>query len=214
MARRMGLAWQYQGDFDGVAAVFEEMRQAMHASIGGISWERLQREGSVTYPCLNANDPGMGTVFTERFPTPDGRAHLVPTALIPADEQTDAAYPMVLITGRQLEHWHTGSMTRRSEVLDALEPVATASLNGQELARLGLSAGAMVTLRSRRGEIRVALRRDDGTPDGTVYMPFAYREAAANLLTNAALDPIGKIPEFKYCAVSIESTQETKGLTP
>jgi formate dehydrogenase major subunit len=193
--------------------VFEEMRLAMHASIGGISWERLQREGSVTYPCLNDSDPGQGTVFADRFPTRDGRAQLVPTALIPADEQTDAAYPMVLITGRQLEHWHTGSMTRRSEVLDALEPVATASLNGQELARLELTAGAMVTLRSRRGEIRVALRRDDGTPDGTVYMPFAYREAAANLLTNAALDPVGKIPEFKYCAVSIESTQETKGLT-
>jgi formate dehydrogenase major subunit len=213
MARRMGLTWQYEGEHDGVADVFEEMRLTMQASIGGISWERLLREGSVTYPCLNDSDPGQATVFADRFPTPDGRAHLVPTALIPANEQTDAAYPMVLITGRQLEHWHTGSMTRRSEVLDALEPVATASLNGQELARLGMMAGAMATLRSRRGDIRVALRRDDGTPDGTVYMPFAYREAAANLLTNAALDPVGKIPEFKYCAVSIESTRETKGLT-
>ena len=103
-------------------------------------------------------------------------------------------------------------MTRRSVVLDALEPVATASLNGQELVRLGLLAGGMVTLRSRRGEIRVALRRDDGTPDGTVFMPFAYREAAANLLTNAALDPVGKIPEFKYCAVSIERMREIESL--
>jgi formate dehydrogenase major subunit len=123
---------------------------------------------------------------------------------------------MVLITGRQLEHWHTGSMTRRSRVLDALEPMATASVNGRELARLGVNAGAMVTLCSRRGSLKVNLRRDDGTPDGTVYMPFAYSEAAANLLTNAALDPVGKIPEFKYCAVAITPDNgdvDAKGLS-
>ena len=201
----MGLAWDYQGENSGVAAVFEEMRQAMHTAIGGITWERLQAQGSVTYPCVSADDPGQATVFTEHFPTPDGRAHLVPVDIIAANEQPDAQYPFVLITGRQLEHWHTGSMTRRSRVLDALEPVATASVNGHELARLGLAAGAMVSLRSRRGALTVCLRRDDGTPDGTVFMPFAYREAAANLLTNAALDPVGKIPEFKYCAVVIRA---------
>ncbi|MFZ3081350.1 formate dehydrogenase subunit alpha [Rhodoferax ferrireducens] len=203
MAQRMGLSWDYPGEHSGVASVYEEMRQAMHTAIGGITWERLQREGSVTYPCLSADDPGQPTVFIDHFPTPDGRAHLVPTLLIPADEKPDADYPLVLITGRQLEHWHTGSMTRRSTVLDALEPVATASVNGRELERLGVVAGAMVSLRSRRGAVTVCLRRDDGTPDGTVFMPFAYREAAANLLTNAALDPFGKIPEFKYCAVCI-----------
>jgi len=203
MAQKMGLSWRYEGEYHGVAAVYEEMRQAMHAAIGGISWARLQREGSVTYPCLSADDPGQPTMFVDHFPTPDGRADLVPTTLILADEKPDDAYPLVLITGRQLEHWHTGSMTRRSQVLDALEPVATVCVNGRELARRGLVAGAMVTLRSRRGAVHVSLRRDDGTPDGTVFMPFAYREAAANLLTNAALDPVGKIPEFKYCAVSI-----------
>jgi formate dehydrogenase major subunit len=88
-------------------------------------------------------------------------------------------------------------------VLDALEPVATASINGAELTRLGLQPGDTIVLRSRRGEISVQLRRDDGTPNGTVFMPFAYQEAAANLLTNAALDPFGKIPELKYCAVAI-----------
>jgi formate dehydrogenase major subunit len=175
----------------------------MHAAIGGITWERLQAEGSVTYPCLSADDPGQPTVFTDHFPTDNNRAHLVPTTLMLADEKPDAAYPLVLITGRQLEHWHTGSMTRRSLVLDALEPVATASVNARELERLGIQAGALVHLRSRRGAVTVCLRRDDGTPDGTVFMPFAYREAAANLLTNAALDPIGKIPEFKYCAVAV-----------
>ena len=197
------LAFGYEGEHEGVAQVFEEMRQAMHAAIGGITWERLQREGSITYPCLDAHDPGQPTVFTDHFHTSDDRAHLVPTTLITANELPDADYPLVLITGRQLEHWHTGSMTRRSVVLDALEPVATASINGTELSRLGLQAGDTVRLRSRRGEVNVQLRRDDGTPNGTIFMPFAYQDAAANLLTNAALDPFGKIPELKYCAVAI-----------
>jgi formate dehydrogenase major subunit len=109
----------------------------------------------------------------------------------------------VLITGRQLEHWHTGSMTRRASVLDALEPLATASMNGADLAEMSLRAGDVVTLRSRRGEVALHIRRDDGTPRGAVFVPFAYYEAAANLMTNAALDPFGKIPEFKYCAVQV-----------
>ncbi len=204
IAQRMGLTWNYVGEHHGVAAVYEEMRQAMHASIGGISWDRLLREGSVTYPCLSADDPGQATVFGDAFPTRDGRAHLLPTVLTPANEKPDETYPLVLITGRQLEHWHTGSMTRRSGVLDALEPTAVASVCGADLAALGLQPGELVTLRSRRGELAVHVRRDDGTPRGTVFIPFAYREAAANLLTNAALDPVAKIPEFKYCAVALQ----------
>jgi formate dehydrogenase major subunit len=203
LARRIGLDWDYPGDECGVAAVYEEMRQAMHAAIAGISWERLERESSVTYPCLSEDDPGQATVFQERFPTPDGRVKLVPADIIPADERPDADYPFVLITGRQLEHWHTGSMTRRSSVLDAIEPMATASLNGEDLLRLGLQAGDVATLQSRRGTVSLHVRRDDGTPTGAVFMPFAYQEAAANLMTNPALDPFGKIPEFKYCAVRI-----------
>jgi len=204
LALRMGLAWNYEGPESGVAAVYEEMRQAMHASISGITWERLERDSSVTYPCLGADDPGQPIVFTERFPTATGRLGLVPASIIPAAEKPDADYPLVLITGRQLEHWHTGSMTRRSTVLDAIEPMATASMHGDDLARLGVEPGALVSIRSRRGGVQVRLRRDDGTPTGTVFMPFAYVEAAANLLTHAALDPFGKIPEFKYCAVAIE----------
>ena len=229
MAQRMGLHWNY-GQTDAaapgrpkqgtapsggsaahevasvgamVSAVYEEMRQAMHAAIGGIRWERLERESSVTYPCLSADDPGAPTVFIERFATADGRVHLVPADIIPADERPDADYPFVLITGRQLEHWHTGSMTRRASVLDALEPMATASLCGDDLQALGLVAGDVVTVQSRRGQVALHVRRDDGTPQGAVYIPFAYYEAAANLLTNAALDPFGKIPEFKYCAVAL-----------
>ena len=203
IARRMGLDWHYPGAHDGVAAVYEEMRQAMHSAIGGITWERLQRESSVTYPCHSESDPGEPTVFRDHFATDDGRVHLVPAGLIPAAERPDADYPFVLITGRQLEHWHTGSMTRRAPVLDAIEPMATASLCGADLETLGLQAGDRITVRSRRGEVSIHARLDDGTPAGTVFIPFAYCEAAANLLTNAATDPVGKIPEFKYCAVSV-----------
>ena len=203
LANRLGCGWHYQGEHDGVAAVYEEMRQAMHAAISGITWERLERESSVTYPCLSAEDPGSPTVFIDRFPTNDGRVHLVPADIIPANERPDAEYPFVLITGRQLEHWHTGSMTRRAVVLDAIEPMATASMCGADLAELGLTAGDVITVQSRRGHVAIHVRRDDGTPQGAVFMPFAYYEAAANLLTNAALDPFGKIPEFKYCAVAV-----------
>ncbi len=211
MAAGMGVDWHYPGEDDGVAAVYEEMRQAMHAAIAGISWERLAREGSVTYPCLSEDDPGQPIVFTERFPTADGRVRLVPAQLVPADEKPDAEFPFVLITGRQLEHWHTGSMTRRSAVLDAIEPLASASLCGRDIEALGLVAGQRMRVRSRRGEIELYLRRDDGTPAGSVFIPFAYAEAAANLLTNSALDPVGKIPEFKFCAVAVESSSTVGG---
>ncbi len=203
IAQRMGLNWHYPGEHAGVAAVYEEMRQAMSAAISGISWERLEQESSVTYPCLSADDPGQPTVFIDDFPTDDGRIKLVPADIIPANERPDDEYPFVLITGRQLEHWHTGSMTRRSGVLDAIEPLATASLCGADMTELGLQPGDVVTVASRRGQVAIHLRRDDGTPRGTVFIPFAYYEAAANLMTNAALDPVGKIPEFKYCAVAI-----------
>ena len=203
IAQRMGLNWHYAGEQEGVAEVYEEMRQAMAPAIGGIDWARLNA-GSVTYPCVSADDPGQPIVFHDHFPTADGRVKLVPASLIPADEQPDAEYPMVLITGRQLEHWHTGSMTRRATVLDSLEPAATASLNGADLQGLGLKPGDVVTIASRRGQVRLQVRQDDGTPQGTVFIPFAYQEAAANLLTNSALDPFGKIPEFKFCAVRVE----------
>ncbi|MEY2809711.1 MAG: hypothetical protein RLZ66_1222, partial [Pseudomonadota bacterium] len=203
MAQRIGLPWHYPGEQAGVAAVYEEMRQAMAGAIAGISWSRLLAHSSVTYPCLSEDDPGQPIVFQQGFPTATGRARLVPAGLVSANELPDADYPWVLITGRQLEHWHTGSMTRRTRVLDALEPQATVSMSGHSMAQLGLVPGDWVHVRSRRGEVRLQVRRDDGTPDHTVFIPFAYREAAANLLTNAALDPVGKIPELKYCAVQV-----------
>jgi formate dehydrogenase major subunit len=203
LAKRMGLNWKYAGPDAGVAEVFDEMRQAMHAAIKGITWDRLERESSVTYPCLSLEDPGRPIVFNDAFPTADGKVKLVPADIIPADERPNDEYPFVLITGRQLEHWHTGSMTRRATILDTIEPMATVSLCGDDMVQLGVTTGDVVTVASRRGTIAIHVRRDDGTPRGAIFIPFAYYEAAANLITNAALDPFGKIPEFKYCAVSV-----------
>jgi len=234
IARYMGLDWDYGAAAPGrpkqgtapsggsaahevasvgamTAAVYDEMRRAMHSAIAGITWERLARESSVTYPCLSAEDPGAPTVFIDRFDTEDGRVKLVPADIIPANERPDADYPFVLITGRQLEHWHTGSMTRRANVLDAIEPMATASMCGADLVALGVQEGDVIMVQSRRGQVAIHVRRDDGTPQGAVFIPFAYYEAAANLMTNAALDPFGKIPEFKYCAVAIRRGGEPAG---
>ncbi|MCP5304496.1 MAG: formate dehydrogenase subunit alpha [Chromatiaceae bacterium] len=198
MARRLGLDWNYPGP----ETVFDEMRRAM-PSIAGITWERLQRQSAVTYPCVTEGDPGDEVIFTEQFPRDGGRALLVPARLTNADELPDTEYPLVLITGRQLEHWHTGAMTRRASVLDAIEPVPVASLHPEQLDAIGVHAGEPIRLRSRRGEVVAHARADTGLRTGQVFLPFCYHEAAANLLTNEALDPDGKIPEFKFCAIQI-----------
>jgi formate dehydrogenase major subunit len=178
------------------------MRSAM-SSIAGITWDRLEAESSVTYPCENEGDPGEPVIFRGGFPTASGRGRFVPAGLIPADEQPDLDYPFVLITGRQLEHWHTGAMTRRSEVLNSIESFPIVSLNPKDLADLEVQPGAVIEVMSRRGKLRAHARVDDGLQVGEVFIPFCYQEAAANLLTNEALDPYGKIPEFKYCAVNV-----------
>ena len=196
-----------EADYHGVATIYEEMRQAMAASHGGISWAHLQQHGGATYPWPAGASQGEPVVFTQSFPTANGRAQLVPTQWRAPAEVPDADYPLVLITGRQLEHWHTGSMTRRARVLDALEPEATASVNANTLQAHGLQPGDWLQLTTRRGSVQLRARLDPGTPDGAVFVPFAYAEAAANLLTHAALDPFGKIPEFKYCAVRLSAVQ-------
>jgi formate dehydrogenase major subunit len=202
LAQQLGLSWPYGKGEAAVAAVFDEMRHTM-PSIGGITWERLQAEDSVTYPCEKEGDPGDSVVFIKSFPTPTGRAKFVPADIIPADERPDTEYPMVLITGRQLEHWHTGSMTRRSGVLDAIEPDPVAMLNPIDMAALGAKPGQLITIQSRRGKVSLYARADESSPHGAVFVPFCFYEAAINKLTNSALDPFGKIPEFKYCAVRL-----------
>src|SRR3989442_2028279 len=198
MGRRMGLDWTYSHPRD----VFAEMRTCMD-SIAGITWERLERESSVTYPCVKEGDPGQPVVFVDRFPTPTGRGRFVPADLLSAAERPDADFPTVLITGRQLEHWHTGAMTRRAAALDFIEPEPVASVHPLDLERHGVAPGSTLTITSRRGSISLYARADDGMPRGAVFVPFCYYEAAANMLTNPVLDPFGKIPEFKYCAVKV-----------
>ena len=196
LAKRLDLDWNYAH----VSEVFDEMRKTM-PSIGGITWERLDREHAVTYPCKAEGDPGQSVVFVDDFPREGGKARFVPADIIPANERPDAEYPLILITGRQLEHWHTGSMTRRATVLDAIEPDPIALVHPLDLVAMGANPGDVITLASRRGEVQLYARADDSSPQGAIFVPFCYYEAAINKLTNAALDPFAKIPEFKYCAI-------------
>jgi formate dehydrogenase major subunit len=203
IGRRMGLAWSYSHPGE----IYTEMASLM-PSLDNISWDRLWQESAVTYPCPAPDKPGEDVVFGDRFPTQDGRGKMVPAKITPPDERPDAEYPFVLTTGRQLEHWHTGAMTRRSSTLDAIEPAAVACLSRGELARLGAKPGDLIRVSTRRGTVELAARLDDAVPDGVVFIPFCFVEAAANLLTNPALDPFGKIPEFKYCAARVEKVDE------
>src|SRR5215469_9404200 len=200
IANRLGCGWTYKH----VSEIYTEMASLM-PSLDNISWERVQRESAVTYPADAPDKPGRDVVFDKGFPRPGGFGKLVAAKLQPPDEVPDADYPFILTTGRQLEHWHTGAMTRRATTLDALEPAAVASVSRGTFARLGIAPGDMIRVSTRRGTVELAARQDDAIPDGVVFIPFAFVEAAANLLTNPKLDPFGKIPEFKYCAARVEA---------
>jgi len=165
----------------------------------------VSAEDSVTYPCKAPDQPGDEIVFSDGFPTSTGRGKLVPASIIPPDELPDEAFPMVLTTGRQLEHWHTGAMTRRASVLDELEPEAVVTLSPTDMSRMNIEPGAMVKVSTRRGVLELRVRADSAVPSGMVFIPFCYAEAPANVLTNQALDPFGKIPEFKFCAARVEA---------
>jgi formate dehydrogenase major subunit len=202
IARRIGLNWDYKHPGE----IYTEMASLM-PSLDNIPWERVERESAVTYPADAIDKPGRDVVFDKGFPRPGGFGKLVAAKLQPPDETPDHEYPFILTTGRQLEHWHTGAMTRRTTVLDALEPAAVASLSRGTFAKLGIKPGDMVRVTTRRGEVELNSRQDDGIPDGVVFIPFAFVEAAANILTNPALDPFGKIPEFKFCAAKVEPAE-------
>ncbi|MGE0847234.1 MAG: formate dehydrogenase subunit alpha [Flavobacteriaceae bacterium] len=201
IARRMGLDWTYETP----AEVFTEMASVM-PSLANITWDRVERENAVTYPCDAPDEPGNEILFAESFPTRDGRANIVPADIVPPDELPDEEYPMVLTTGRMLEHWHTGAMTRRASVLDNIEPAPAVALNPRDMGRLGFKPGDRVRVETRRGAIDLSAKRDRNVPEGVLFIPFCFNEAAANVLTNPQLDPFGKIPEFKFCAAKISAT--------
>ena len=203
LAKRLGLGWSYESPAD----IFAEMKRNMR-SLDNITWDRLEKENAVTYPSLSESDPGQPIVFGDGFPRPEGRAKFTPASIIAPDDVPDADYPMILTTGRQLEHWHTGSMTRRASVLDGLEPEANCSLHPSTLRKLGVTPGGHVRLTTKRGTIEIMAREDRAVSPDMVFLPFAYVEAAANILTNPAVDPYGKIPEFKFSAVRVEAAQD------
>ncbi|HVV61974.1 MAG TPA: formate dehydrogenase subunit alpha [Pseudolabrys sp.] len=200
IGRRIGMKWNYKHPSD----IYTEMASLM-PSLDNIPWERVERESAVTYPSDALDQPGHDVVFDKGFPRPGGFGKLVAAKLQPPDETPDHEYPFILTTGRMLEHWHTGAMTRRASVLDAIEPAPTAAVSRGTIAKLGIKPGDMIRVSTRRGTVELNSRQDDAVPDGVVFIPFAFFEAAANRLTNPALDPFGKIPEFKYCAARVEA---------
>ncbi|MFQ5694059.1 MAG: molybdopterin oxidoreductase family protein, partial [Nitrospinota bacterium] len=201
LGRRMG----YPMSYGSAEEVFEEIR-SVTPSMAGITYARLEGEGGINWPCPEEGHPGSPLLFAEAFPS--GRGKLVPCEWKPAHEGVDGEYPLVLNTGRMLEHWHTGSMTRRAKALDALQPDAIVEMHPDDLEAAGAKEGGFVRVASRRGEIRLRAVGRDHMPRGSVFIPFHFEEAAANLLTIDALDPFGKIPEFKYCAVRVEADGE------
>lgn len=199
LANGIGLDWNYTHPSE----VFDEMAKCM-PSLKNITWERVNREHSVTYPCDSPDQPGNEIIFGDEFPTKSGRARIVPADVSPPAEVPDDEYPLILTTGRLLEHWHTGSMTRRANKLDDLEPEAVVSVNRRDIERLKLTVGDYVRVVTRRGEIKLKVRQDREVAEGMIFIPFCFAEAAANILTNPQLDPMGKIPEFKFCAARLE----------
>ena len=199
LSRAFGLGWHYETSRD----IFEEMVSVI-PSYRNLSYDNLGLTGKL-YPNPDpARSDGTVVMFTDKFKTDDGLAHLVPAEWLPARELPDAEYPFVLNTGRMLEHWHTGSMTRRSYALDAIAPKALGFIHPEDAAALGLDDGDMARVSSRRGVIELETKVSHREARGNCFIPFHFREAAANLLTIDEIDPFGKIPEFKFCAVRIE----------
>ena len=197
-------------NYGSASEIFDEL-VSMMPNYAGLSYDNLGSMGKL-YPNADPeHEDGTVVLFDERFNTSDGKAHLVPAEWLPRRELPDEEFPFVLNTGRLLEHWHTGSMTRRSYALDALQPEAHVYVNPDDAARLGIAADDFVRVTSRRGFIELRARISHRDTPGTCFVPFHFREAAANLLTIDEVDPDGKIPEFKFCAVKMERVGQRLG---
>ncbi len=205
IAQRLGLSTDYSQPKD----IYLEMQAAM-SSLTNIDWDRLDAEHSVTYPCPAPDQAGFDIVFADGFPTADKRGKFVPADVLPPNDPLDEKYSFILTTGRLLEHWHTGAISRRSELLNTLEPEAFVQMNQTDCVQLNIQPGDTGQVTSRRGSIQIKVRIDDKVQPGLVFIPFAFVESSANLLTSEDLDPSGKIPEFKYSAVSITAPSMPK----
>jgi formate dehydrogenase major subunit len=199
VANRIGLPMDYASPSE----IFDEM-VSLGTDYAGLSYDNLGATGKL-YPNPDPeHSDGTVVLFDDHFGTDDGKAHLVPAEWMPARELPSDEYPFVLNTGRLLEHWHTGSMTRRSFALDAISPRAIVFVHPEDAAELGVGEGDMLRVTSRRGSIEIETRISHRETRGSCFIPFHFREAAANVLTIDEIDPVGKIPEFKFCAVRLE----------
>ncbi|MET0511351.1 MAG: formate dehydrogenase subunit alpha [Thermoleophilaceae bacterium] len=206
VATRVGLPMDYGSPRE----VFDELVSLM-PNYGGLSYDNLGATGKL-YPNPDPeHSDGTVVLFDQTFGTDDGKAHLVPAEWMPAKELPNEEFPFVLNTGRLLEHWHTGSMTRRSYALDTIQPEAHVFLNPGDAAEMGIAEGDYVRITSRRGSIELSAKVSHRDTPGTCFIPFHFREAAANVLTIDEIDPDGKIPEFKFCAVKVERVADQSG---
>ena len=206
LAARLGRGGMF--NYSGPRDVFEELRRASKGGIAdysGISYERIEKETGVFWPCPAEDHPGTPRLFTERFPTPSGRAvfhaarHHVPA------EETDAEFPLILTTGRLKAHYQSGTQTRRVGRLAVMAPGPLAEMHPSTAARLGLASGDSVILTSRRGRMTATVKATHGIRQDTVFVPFHWGgDQSVNRLTNPALDPVSRMPEFKACAVRLE----------
>lgn len=199
IAKKMGASGF---EFSSPEEIMQEIA-SVTPSYGGISYDRIESVG-IQWPCPNQDHPGTPILHTEKFGTPSGKAKLIPLSFRDAAELPDDDYPLMLTTDRSLFHYHTGSMTRRVDGLEQLDSEELLKINPQDARELGLEDQEMVKISSRRGETTVKTKLTGICPPGLVSMTFHFAESPTNVLTNAALDPVAKIPETKVCAVRVE----------
>jgi len=191
----------YPMNYSSAKEIFKEMA-SVTPSYAGITYKRIEKEG-IQWPCPTLEHNGTKFLHKDKFSRGRGLFHAI--EYIPPAEVTDKEYPFILSTGRVLYHYHTGTMTRRSLGTSELCPESLVELNPADAAKFGISDGQMVKVTSRRGSVKAKTRVTEKSPQGTIFMNFHFAEAAVNLLTNPVLDPIGKIPEYKVCAVKLEA---------
>jgi formate dehydrogenase major subunit len=201
LAKIMGFKEQF--DFDSPVQIFEEIRKCV-PQYKGITYERLKSPGGIQWPCPNEDHPGTEVMFVEQFPTPDGLGHFQIAEYAPPLELPDEEYPYIFTNGRVIFHFHTGTMTRKTQRLNNELSNGFAEINPEDARKLDIENGDQVLLKSRRGEIKTIARVTDDIKKGLIFMPWHFSECGPNILTGPTAGPPSKMPEFKFCAVSME----------